>query len=354
MSTTPTTMPAGSVILRVDLSAWTGKAKLDRSDIPDGANLPPEDLAQLGSKRLIDPALLKPFGRVRTRVHRVLSAHGLRFLGGWLLAEDVLPSVENELLILKDEFDEAVRDFAAGYAANVDAWIDEHPQWRSIIIHAVPPVSDVASRFNLAWQAFQIVPHQPDEATRGDNLAQQIQGIASQVVTDLAADINELRTTTFEDRGAPVTAKTMKPISDLAAKCHRLALFNPAALAVADILENLACIDPKNLHHGSGVRAILGRMSDADSLQQMVDDWQASQTGDICAFMNGVPAPVVDVPSVETVAFVMPTNPTTVPGAVDMIPVQVEPEPAPEPAPTTEVNPTTDMAGLASLLGGLF
>ena len=55
------------VYLKLDISIWTGKARLTPEDIPNAvADMPPEALATLGSKRIFDPQALRPFNAAKT------------------------------------------------------------------------------------------------------------------------------------------------------------------------------------------------------------------------------------------------------------------------------------------------
>lgn len=50
--------------LNLDISLWSARKKMTVEDF-GGAELPPEDLASLGSKRIADPSSLKIFSTLR-------------------------------------------------------------------------------------------------------------------------------------------------------------------------------------------------------------------------------------------------------------------------------------------------
>ena len=53
-----------------------------------GVQLPPEDIASLGNKKICDPDKLKVFTRLRARAFTMLDRCGVRFLSGWAIPED--------------------------------------------------------------------------------------------------------------------------------------------------------------------------------------------------------------------------------------------------------------------------
>ena len=62
------------VALNLDVTLWTGRKKLEAQDL-GGVNLPPEDLASLGSKRIADPEKLKVFSTIKCRAASFVSFH---------------------------------------------------------------------------------------------------------------------------------------------------------------------------------------------------------------------------------------------------------------------------------------
>jgi len=67
--------------LNLDISLWSARKKMTVEDM-GGAQLPPEDLASLGSKRIADPESLKVFSTLKSRAFCYLDRHGVRFMSG--------------------------------------------------------------------------------------------------------------------------------------------------------------------------------------------------------------------------------------------------------------------------------
>ena len=62
--------------LNLNVSLWSARRKMSQEDL-GSAELPPEDLASLGSKRIADPENLKVFGTLKARAFNYLDRHGV-------------------------------------------------------------------------------------------------------------------------------------------------------------------------------------------------------------------------------------------------------------------------------------
>jgi hypothetical protein len=80
-----------------------------------GAELPPEDLASLGSKRICNPEDLRTFGTLKARAVNLLERNGRRFLSGFTIPETRLDDISAELSVIRKEFNEAREHFLRGY-----------------------------------------------------------------------------------------------------------------------------------------------------------------------------------------------------------------------------------------------
>ena len=85
------------VALNLNISVWSARKKMCLEDF-GGAELPPEDLASLGSKRIADPDSLKVFSTLKARAFNYLDRHGIRFMSGWAIPEDKAGDIIDELI----------------------------------------------------------------------------------------------------------------------------------------------------------------------------------------------------------------------------------------------------------------
>ena len=88
--------------------------------------LPPEDLASLGSKRIADPDSLKIFTTLKARAFNYLDRHGIRFMSGWAIPEDKAGDIIDELIRIRETFLHEKESFLADYDQSIENWIVKH------------------------------------------------------------------------------------------------------------------------------------------------------------------------------------------------------------------------------------
>ena len=87
------------VLVKVEANIYGARKKLKKEDLvlANGSKLPPEDLASLGSKRLLDPDQLTVFNRLKKEADRICLRIGTRFLGGYAIPTAAAPDIIAEL-----------------------------------------------------------------------------------------------------------------------------------------------------------------------------------------------------------------------------------------------------------------
>jgi hypothetical protein len=123
-------------VVHLDVRIWSARKKLMAEDLGN-TELPPEDLASLGSKRICNPEELKRFSTLKARAVSILERNGVRFLNGWAIPLDRMEQISSELATVRDDFNIARDDFLQRYDQAVREWIDQHPHWASIIAGSV-------------------------------------------------------------------------------------------------------------------------------------------------------------------------------------------------------------------------
>ena len=175
------------VAVNLDVRIWSGRKKLTAEDLSLGADVPPEDLVSLGSKRVCDPESIKVFHRLKKQAERVCLTGGMRFLGGYAIPEDRTETVAAELDALGETFAQERATFVAGYGQAIEDWIALHPQWEAAIRKAVDPASVVESRLGFGYQLYRIAP-----AENAGNLAEQVEGLGDTLFGEVARIAREL------------------------------------------------------------------------------------------------------------------------------------------------------------------
>ena len=223
--------------LNLNISLWSARKKMTAEDL-GGAELPPEDLASLGSKRICDPEVLRIFGTLKARAFNFLDRHGVRFMSGWAIPEDKAGFIVEELIRIRDEFMRAKTDFLAAYDQNLEAWIAKHQHWAGIIRNSVVGSDYVRARMDFRWQMYKVAPlteHEKTEAVLEAGLAEEVTGLGNRLFTEVARSADEIWRRVYEGR-TEVTHKALSPLRTLHGKLVGLSFVEPHVAPVAEII----------------------------------------------------------------------------------------------------------------------
>ena len=223
--------------LNLDISLWSARKKMTLEDM-GGAQLPPEDLASLGSKRIADPESLKVFSTLKSRAFCHLDRQGVRFMSGWAIPEDKAGDIVQELVSIRREFLKAKEDFLADYDQNIRMWIDKHSQWADIIRNSTVGPDYVRARISFKWQMFKVAPlmdHPDSNAVLESGLAEEVTGLGSTLFGEVAHDAEDMWKRVYMGK-AEVTHRALSPLKTLHAKLTGLSFVEPHVAPVADII----------------------------------------------------------------------------------------------------------------------
>ena len=223
--------------LNLNISLWSARRKMTPEDL-GGAELPPEDLASLGSKRIADPENLRIFGALKARAFAYLDRHGVRFLSGWAIPEEKAGNIVRELTGIRAEFQKAKEDFLADYDRSIQAWIAKHSQWGGIIRDSVVGPDYVRARLDMRWQMYKVAPlmeHADTEAVVESGLADEVTGLGGTLFREIAREADEIWRRVYQGR-AEVTHKALSPLRTLHEKLTGLSFVEPHVAPVADII----------------------------------------------------------------------------------------------------------------------
>lgn len=184
--TTTTQIINNIVVVLLNISLWQGRKKLRSEDLEEKgvavSQLPPEKLASLGSKRIVAPEAVNVFMALKRRAERACLAAGVRFLGGYAVPEERMPTLLAELGEIEQEFNTAKATFISQYDVTVRAWADDNPEWREAILRAVDSTSHVSAQLQCSYTAMKINPAQGAEKT----LDNQVTGLRGQLEREIA------------------------------------------------------------------------------------------------------------------------------------------------------------------------
>ena len=198
---------AHSVIVALDVSIWSGKAKLDRQELSDADGLPPEQMATLGSKKLFNPAKLRIFNALKARATSALDAAGTKFRGGWLVPEHRFNAVRTAVDNAQGDFHKAVADFISNYQSDLDDWCRQFPEWEYNIRRAAPDTGELMRKFGFSWQAFSAAPLPMD-----NSLDAAVSVLPAGIMADIAKDAASVLRENFPDGKDRYTVKALKAV----------------------------------------------------------------------------------------------------------------------------------------------
>ena len=261
------------VLVKVDASIYGARKKLRKEDLllVEGSQLPPEDLASLGSKRLLDPEQLAVFNRLKKEADRICLRVGTRFMGGYAIPTDAAPGILSELERIAQDFATAKAAFLANYDVAIQDWVLRHPEFASIIEQAVDTVAFVATRFAFDYLLVTVSLPETLPPEEKERLATKIGSLSSQMFYEIAVEANQFIEQSLLGK-AQVTRSALRPIKRMRDKLDGLGfLDHRVAPLVTHIDQLLHRIPDRGAIEGSLLGEILAMamlLADSDKTQR--------------------------------------------------------------------------------------
>ena len=228
------------VLVKVEANIYGARKKLKKEDLvlADGSKLPPEDLASLGSKRLLDPEQLTVFNRLKKEAERICLRVGTRFLGGFAIPNESAAGITSELERIAQDFAVAKTEFLAGYDAAVTDWVVRHPEFAGIIEQAVDSVEFVSTRLSFDYVLVSVgLPEAlpPDDVTR---LETKIGSLSEQMFYEISVDANQFIEQSLLGKDQ-VTRNALRPIRRMRDKLDGLGFLDYRVAPVVNTIDEL-------------------------------------------------------------------------------------------------------------------
>lgn len=293
MMNTDITVLNNLIALNLDVKIWTARKKLTPLDF-GGAELPPEELASLGSKKVCDPKELRIFGTLKARAVNLLDRTGVRFIGGWGIPEDKADDIVKELTAIHDDFMTAKEQFLNRYDEAVRDWIKQHPGWENLIGGSPVSADYVRSRLDFRWQFFRLVP--PTDKAVGHGLQDEVKGLGGTLFDEVAKAAADTWKRCFEGKDK-VTHKALSPLRSIHGKLSGLSFVEPRVVPVVDLLATAFNRMPKRGHiQGSELLMLQGVVSLLRDPATLVAHGQKILDGlDAAAILSGLVADTIPV-----------------------------------------------------------
>ena len=224
-------------VIHVDFDIWSGQTRLAAADfkLGEGGEIPPEKVAQLGSKKICDPAKLKGFNRLKTETRRLLLAYGMPFMNGFAVPASKSDEICFKLNEINHEFEALKQSFLSGYNAAVNEWISENPEYEMAIRAGALPRSVVEKRIGFEYQVFMIQPINDDDPT-AKNLDRKIESLGRDLLDEVTDEADKFYSRNLSGRvTCNVTTRiTLKKIRD---KVDGLSFLNGSLTPLVDLLD---------------------------------------------------------------------------------------------------------------------
>lgn len=228
------------VLVKVDATIYGARKKLNKEDLvlADGSKLPPEDLASLGSKRLLDPDRLSVFNRLKKEAERICLRVGTRFLGGFIVPVAAAPQVTVELDRIAGDFAQARAEFLDGYDGAVQDWMVKHPEFACIIEKAIDSVALVATRLTFDYLVVSVALPEQLPKVEVERLESKIGSLSEQMFHEIAVDANLLVEQSLLGK-EQVTRNALRPIKRIRDKLDGLSFLDHRVAPVVTTIDDL-------------------------------------------------------------------------------------------------------------------
>ena len=270
------------VLVKVEANIYGARKKLKKEDLvlADGSKLPPEDLASLGSKRLLDPEQLTVFNRLKKEAERICLRVGTRFLGGFAIPNEAAAGITAELERIAQDFAVAKTNFLAGYDAAVTDWVVRHPEFAGIIEQAVDSVEFVSTRLSFDYLVVTVgLPEAlpPEDVTR---LETKIGSMSEQMFYEISVEANQFIEQSLLGKDQ-VTRNALRPIRRMRDKLDGLGFLDYRVAPVVNTIDDLlARIPDKGAIAGGILQEILATamlLADPDKTRRHGEGLLAAQ-----------------------------------------------------------------------------
>lgn len=191
-STTATQVLNDVIAVQLQFSVWTGRKKLDESDLSIQGETPPREVINLGSKHTTDPKALKVFNTLKRQAERLCLSVGIPFLGGYAVPSDRADDVAYRLACIVAKFEQEKAAYLLKHEAVQTEWIEKFPMYEKILTKALTPVSDVEKRINANYSMFQVQSAQSKVASVDTGLNNQVDNLSSTLDEDILKSSNKL------------------------------------------------------------------------------------------------------------------------------------------------------------------
>jgi hypothetical protein len=267
------------ICLRLEYHGMRGQQRLRREDLVnvDASQIPPKQLASLGSKWIIDPKELRKLYVPIERADDICRRNAMKVM-------DVIYAFgESKYREIRPKVDECVAEFElvrASFANRIDdiqeKWKDANPEWKHIIAKASITSEDVLKRFTFVPHLFEIGTLTGDLAAGTNQVRNTLGATLFREIAELAEEVYR---DSFEGR-LEVTRRALRGILAAESKLESLSFIDSRiAPVLTRIRESLAALPKNGPIAGNDLNAVVGLLMLLTSEDRMMSLGEAVLNG---------------------------------------------------------------------------
>lgn len=245
-------------VIYSEFNLWSGQRKLEKSDINIGnGKLPPEKVASLGNKLLIDSEKLRPFNRLKTACRRQLLSYGMPFMNGVAIPSSKADEVCRYLETVNAEFEQIKFDFLRDYEASFEEWCKENPEFEFQIRGGKIAVSEIEHRYGYNYGLYMINPVSTGDIdfdnNQADSLGNQVNELGDSLVDTIAKESKAFWNQYFAGKTS-VNTSTKSTLTNLRDKIDGLSFLNGSFSLLVDLIDDaIKCYSVSHKKYTSGI-----------------------------------------------------------------------------------------------------
>jgi hypothetical protein len=234
------------ILVKIDAAIYGARKKLRMEDLvlADGSRLPPEDLASLGSKKLLDPDKLAVFNRLKKEAERACLNHGTRFMGGFCIPKPMADSVVDSLARIQESFLAAKEEFVTNYEDWVREWSIRHPDFKEIILNSVDDAGYVNSRLSFDFFVVTVSPPENLSQANRERLDRQVDSLSDSLFGEIAQESKLLIERSLLGKNE-VTRNVLRPFIRIRDKLDGLGFLDRRVQPVVETIDRMLTRCPK-------------------------------------------------------------------------------------------------------------
>lgn len=287
-------------IIAITVSIWSGRKKLTSGDLKvDDAMLPPEEVASLGHKKVMDPEALAPFHQLKKQMERIAEKVGFRFLGGFAIPKSKTACVATGIKKLIAEFETKRAAFIAGYDNAVENWVAKHPEFEAPLRRAIEPANVIAGKIHARIAVYQVSPSEQDDGS----LVEEAGQMTDLLFGEVAAAANDMWERVMANKlgSTQINRRNAAPLRALRDKLDSMSFLDGGIAVVVEKIDDVLNRFPPEgpitgaLYHE--VMSLLQILSDRGKIKRFAAGLAAEGGGD---WFQPAPMPTVQ-PEADTV-----------------------------------------------------